>query len=384
MNTIRILKTGKKVEINTKAGRQFIFDTVTDLIQKDFDTRIDGLISEDNMVEADKVLKSKEQFIANKIPIQTKINVLIDDIFTHNENSEKSIRDAKKYMEDNLETEHEFYPGMKVLYGQNIITNIYDIIIKKYTNLLQINMFDKLFNQGEWKGTLVPSKWHRLRALMGSQSSKKYCYTTISKKKLIDIFPLHGTEDPEFPEAIAKGKLRANSVLNPKFWNIIKDNAAEHGGVPTITIEMMQTYPEFKAFKSAKPMEVISSIIRKKHNSYRDISYILDGVGRLVNLKKGFLLCVDDSNHELTNSLLNKIEIEVKEFQCSFTYWRKTINYIHKLRSIDGLCDSPIVKDKKPKTWNGATCTSGCLKVDNYNYCRTSNLTWDYSDCCEN
>lgn len=380
-NTIKDM-TGNMFDINSKIGTQMIINIVKKLINKDYDVRIKESMSD--LTYLQKLQKSQKKFNESGIAIHKEIKMIINNIIIHNETSEQSIKDANDLLIDLFDTDYEFYPGMEQLNEKDIIINIYNLISKKFTVLLELNIFDKLFKQGEWKGTLVPSKLHRLFALIGAQKHKLNCFTITTKKKLVNIYPLHGTEDPLFPEAIAKGKLRAESVLNPKFWKIIEQNAHKHDGIPTITIEMMQTLPEFKSFQSIKPIEVISSNIISKSRDIKNISYTLDGVGRLVNLKRGLLLCVNDEKHPITKEIFNTIEIELYEYQFQYINWRQTINYIHKLRAIDALCDSPLDKSKILKSWNGNECKSECMKAPGYNYCYTDNLSgWDYSDCCD-
>jgi hypothetical protein len=380
-NTIKD-KTGNMFDINSKMGSQLIINIVKKLINKDYDVRIKESMSD--LTYLQRLHKSQKTFNESGIAIDKEIKMMIDNIIIHNKTSEQSIKDANDLLITSFDTDYEFYPGMEPLNQKDIIINICNIILKKFTILLEFNIIDKLFKQGEWKGTLVPSKLHRLFALIGAQKDKKNFFTITTTKKLVNIFPLHGTDDPLFPEAIAKGKLRAQSVLNPKFWKIIEQNAHKHDGIPTITIEMMQTLSEFKAFQSVKPIEVISSNIISKNRDITNISYTLDGVGRLVNLKRGLLLCVNDEQHPLTKEIFNTIEIELYEYQYKFINWRNTINYIHKLRAIDGLCDSPLDNSKISKSWNGNLCKSECMKDLGYNYCYTDNFYgWDYSDCCD-
>jgi hypothetical protein len=375
--------TGNIFDITSRTGNQIIINTVKKLINDDYNLKIKESTSDLTYLE--KLQKSKKTFNESSAAIDSEIKMIINNIVIHNKESENSKENANDFLISSLDTDNEFYPGMEPLNETDIITNIHNRILTKFTILLESNIFDKLFKQGEWKGTLVPSKLPRLYAAIGSQKYKKNCFTITTTKKMVDIFPLHGSENNPhlFPEAIAKGKLRAQSVLNPNFWKIIEQNAYKYDGIPTITIEMMQTYPEFKYFQSIKPIEVISSIVTTKDGDIKNISYTLDGVGRLENLKRGFLQCVDDKQHPLTKEILNTIEIEVYEYQFPLTFWRPTINNIHKLRAIDGLCDSPLDKSKIFKSWSGYNCKSECNKNDSYNYCYTDSLFgWDYSDCC--
>lgn len=382
LNTVKDIN-GNWHDITSINGSEIIINTVKKLINRDFDLKIKE--SQSDLKYLQRLEQSQNTFNESSAAIDAEIKRIIDNIVIHNLRAQKEQDEFTRlpFRSQTLSGD-DYYPGMEPLYETDIITNIYNLISKKFTFFLESNMFDKLFRQGEWKGTLVPSKMHRLMAVKAALQKKSNCFTVTTTKKLVDIFPLHGTEDPEFPEAIAKGKLRAQSVLNPKLWKIIEEHAHEYDGIPTITIEMMQKYPEFKFFQSVKPIEVISSYVKKTKTDWRDlkhISYTLDGVGRVVNLKRGFLLCVEDNQHPLTKEILDTIEIEVYDYQCPLEDWRHTINYIHKLRAIDGVCDSPL---KFVETsWNGAECTSECRAGLGYNYCNVDNLSgWDYSDCC--
>jgi hypothetical protein len=396
LNKVKDMR-GNWFDITSRDGSEIIINTVKKLINRDFDLKINE--SQSDLTYLQKLQKSKKTFNESSDAIDAEINRIIDNIVIHNKKAEydeqcRSRMDcfAKERAVDRMNrikhrSEYvEFYPGMEPLYETDIITNIYNLISKKFTNFQESNMFDKLFRQGEWRGTLVPSKAHRLLAVKGAMQKKSNCFTITTTKKLVDIFPLHGTEDPEFPEAIAKGKLRAQSVLNPNLWKIIEQHAHEYDGIPTITIEMMQKYPEFKFFQSAKPIEVVSSYVVVNKEDAKNVSYTLDGVGRVVNLKRGFLLCVDDEQHPLTKEILNTIEIEVYEYQFPEEDWKHTISYVHKLRAIDGVCDSPLYNNEKEKylvTWNNVPCTSECRSGLGYNYCYKDSLQgWDYSDCC--